>query len=83
MLVEFFEDYYLERPEERKEDGAPYVTGDPLIDKWEYEISQGLTPDLSEGMSSDEHNSFMGWSREAHRKKQMKMNFPDEIHETY
>lgn len=27
-------------------------TGDPLIDKWEREISAGLTPDLMEGLSS-------------------------------
>lgn len=26
-------------------------TGDPLLDKWEEELAQGLTPDLEEGMS--------------------------------
>lgn len=29
-------------------------TGDPLIDKWEAELSAGLTPDLTEGMSPAE-----------------------------
>jgi len=83
MLVEFFEDYYNDKPEEVLGDGAPYVTGDPLIDKWEYEISQGLEPDLSEGMSSDEYATLMGWSREMHRKKKVSMSFPEDIHETY
>lgn len=27
-------------------------TGDPLIDKWERELAQGLQPDLLEGLSS-------------------------------
>lgn len=26
-------------------------TGDPLIDKWEREIREGITPDLTEGLS--------------------------------
>ena len=83
LLVEFFEDFYLERPEEAHTGNTPYVTGDPVIDKWEHEISQGLTPDLSEGMNPDEFSSLMGWSREVHRKKQEMMSFPDEVHETY
>jgi hypothetical protein len=83
LLVEFFEDYYNERPEEAREGDTPFVTGDALIDKWEYEISQGLEPDLSEGMSSDEHSSFMGWSREVHRKKKTAMNFQEDVYETY
>lgn len=29
----------------------PVKTGDNLVDKWEREIAQGLTPDLSEGLS--------------------------------
>lgn len=84
MMVEFFEDLYSENPAEAHEDGdVPHVTGDPLIDKWEKEIAEGLTPDLSEGMTPDEYQSFMGWSREAHRKKKLRMNFPEDINETY
>jgi len=82
-MVEFFEDLYTNNPSEAHDGDTPYVTGDPLIDKWEKELSEGLTPDLSEGMSSDEYQSFMGWSREAHRKKQLAMNFPEEMSETY
>lgn len=57
MLVEFYEDYFEENPsEKRKEiagDGVFHFTntGDPQIDKWEREIAQGLTPDLTEGMT--------------------------------
>ena len=83
LLVEFFEDYYFDKPEERNEKDSPFVTGDPLIDKWEHEISQGLVPDLSEGMQPNEYSTFMGWSREVHRKKKLMMSFPEEIHETY
>lgn len=28
-------------------------TGDPLIDKWEEELSKGLTPDLTEALSQE------------------------------
>jgi hypothetical protein len=29
---------------------APVVTGDPLVDRWERELAEGKTPDLTEGM---------------------------------
>lgn len=28
---------------------VPFVTGDPLVDKWEQELAAGLEPDLTEG----------------------------------
>jgi len=58
LLVEFYEDYYSEHPDEarrvfNKADGQFYFeeTGDELLDKWERELEQGLTPDLEEGLS--------------------------------
>lgn len=30
---------------------APFVTGDPLVDKWEQELAEGGMPDLSEGLN--------------------------------
>jgi len=58
LFVEYYEDYFEKHPSEARkeqagEDGEFYFTdsGDPLIDKWERELAQGLTPDLTEGMS--------------------------------
>lgn len=54
----YWEDYYLKHPIDAKRisDGkeVKFVTGDPLIDKWEDEIARGLTPDLTEGMPEHE-----------------------------
>jgi hypothetical protein len=53
LLTMFWEDYYLNNPiDARKNDKneVQYVTGDPLIDKWEEEIAKGLSPDLTEGL---------------------------------
>ena len=83
LFVEFFEDYYEREPQEAHESGAPHITGDPVIDKWERELAQGLVPDLSEGLAPDEYSNFIGWSREVYRKKQLHMALPDEINETY
>ena len=55
LLISFWEDYYINNKKEthRREDGeVMYTTGDPLIDKWEKELAQGLTPDLLEGLPS-------------------------------
>jgi hypothetical protein len=87
-MVEFFEDYYIKDPSARldKGDGATKVTGDPLIDKWERELADGLVPDLSEGMTPVEHEDFMKWSEDVYKKKQEFMTFrdePDMIRETY
>ena len=53
----FWEDYYRKHPIDAKRVGdgkeVKFVTGDTLLDKWEDEISRGLTPDLTEGLSSE------------------------------
>ena len=55
LLTDFWEDYYITNPTESKrtETGEMVYTntGDPLIDKWEQEIAQGLVPDLYEGVA--------------------------------
>lgn len=57
-MIEFYEDHFEAHPEEARKhvagDGEFYFTetGDDLIDKWERELSQGLQPDLEEGMSA-------------------------------
>ena len=57
MLTAFWEDHYHRHPTEAKRvDGGKEVkfsTGDPLLDKWEEEISRGLEPDLTEGLSPE------------------------------
>jgi hypothetical protein len=53
----FWEDHYRKNPTEarRTADGkeVQFVTGDPLLDKWEDEIARGLDPDLTEGLSPE------------------------------
>lgn len=58
LLVEFYEDYLAERPElqvhrdvDERTGQAFFVTGDPLVDKWEREVAAGLEPDLDEALS--------------------------------
>jgi len=49
LLTEFFEDYYSNEPSKMKDLDLPFSpTGDPMVDKWEREIEQGLTPDIME-----------------------------------
>lgn len=53
LLIGFWEDYYRKHSLEAKKAKSGEVvfkTGDPLIDKWEEEIAQGLVPDLFEGL---------------------------------
>ena len=57
MLVMFWEDYYHNNPIDAKRTPSGEVffsTGDPLIDKWEREISMGIEPDLLEGLSPEQ-----------------------------
>jgi len=60
LLTEFYEDLFEENPDAllkaaKNADGEIVFdeTGDPLIDKWEKELAQGITPDLTEGMSDE------------------------------
>jgi len=60
LVVEFYEDLFEEDPKAmldaaRGDDGEIVFeeTGDDLIDKWERELSQGKTPDLTEGYSKE------------------------------
>jgi hypothetical protein len=57
LLIGFWEDHYNKNPMAAKRTASGEVffsTGDPLIDKWEREISMGLDPDLLEGKSPEE-----------------------------
>lgn len=58
LLTQYWEDYYRKHPTDAKRvmDGkeVKFVTGDPLIDKWEDEIARGIEPDLSEGLPAEE-----------------------------
>lgn len=54
-MVEFFEDYYYNNrkqawQDERKKTGHVRLpkTGDPFIDRWEEQLAQGVSPDLTE-----------------------------------
>jgi hypothetical protein len=53
-----YEHLFIEKPIEmhRQLDGEIQFTetGDPVIDKWEQELAEGLTPDLGEVFSKDE-----------------------------
>ncbi len=57
LLIEFFEDYYASDKkrvwkDERKVKGHVRLpkTGNSLIDRWEEQLANGITPDLTEGM---------------------------------
>jgi hypothetical protein len=72
-MISFWEDYYRKHPlEARKDkDGEVYFeTGDPYIDKWEKEISMGLTPDLLEDLPS-KHREAQRKDQEAKRKTEL------------
>jgi hypothetical protein len=76
ILVEFYEDYYTEHPEEARKitsaDGEVVFTetGDPLLDKWEQEFAQGLTPDMEEGLSSQEKDKLRKEREKSKRARQ-------------
>jgi hypothetical protein len=60
LLTEFYEDLFEKNKDalydaSRGEDGEIMFesTGDPLIDKWEREMSMGIEPDLDEGRSPE------------------------------
>lgn len=57
-LVDMYEHLFIEKPIEmhRQLDGEVQFTetGDPMIDKWEQELADGYTPDLSEVFSPEE-----------------------------
>lgn len=61
LTTSFWEDYYRKNPTttRRSPDGKVVFenTGDPLIDKWEKELAQGLAPDLLEGMSPEQRRA--------------------------
>jgi hypothetical protein len=57
LSIWFWEDYYQQNPLEAKKSGDGHVqfySDDPLIDKWEREIAQGIPPDLTEGMTHEQ-----------------------------
>ena len=57
LLTDFWEDYYQKNPVDAKRlpsGEVMFQTGDPLLDKWERELAEGLEPDLMEGLSPEE-----------------------------
>jgi hypothetical protein len=61
-LVEFWEDHYHNNPIEahRQSDGQIKFedTGDPLIDKWEEQISVGENPNFMEAFTPEQFQSL-------------------------
>jgi hypothetical protein len=59
-LTWYWEDYYDQNPIEAKRVAGgkevKFVTGDPILDKWEAEIAAGLEPDLMEGLSPEQRD---------------------------
>ena len=59
LLVEFYEDFFEEHPNEKLEamkdenGNIIYSTDDDLFDKWQMEESMGFTPDFDEGRSKE------------------------------
>ena len=57
----FWEDHYRKNPTHSHQTADGQVifanTGDPLIDKWEKELAQGLTPDLLDGVPLEEREA--------------------------
>ena len=63
LMTEFFEDYFEEKPEAMKGLDVPNSQfGDDVIDKWEREVEQGLTPDLLEDLSPEQARHLRSWS---------------------
>lgn len=58
LLIWWWEDHFSKHPIEAKKTGVEgevqFDTDDPLINKWEAEIAQGLVPDLMEGLTSEQ-----------------------------
>lgn len=79
----FWEDYYVKHPTEvhKTADGkeVKFVTGDPLIDKWEREIAQGLTPDLTEGLSPEARAKEMEINRRIENRIEIKKRADEDI----
>lgn len=80
LSIWFWEDYYQKNPIEAKKSHDGHVqfhSDDPLIDKWEREIAQGLTPDLTEGLSPEqkakERQAVVELRKEAKSKKQQEL----------
>ena len=77
LLIGMWEDHYKENKIDsfRQADGEVLLeTGDPLIDKWERELAQDLTPDLTEGMVGKYKDIFR-------KKKPEKVNKPKDVEE--
>ena len=70
LLTEFFEDYFEQKPEEMKPLDLPASKyGDDVIDKWEREIEQGLSPDLLEDLTPEQGSRLRAWSKRVHELK--------------
>lgn len=66
ILVEFFEDYYIDNPQEKAKFERDHLgeislpdLGDPQIARWERQIMQGIDPDLTEGMHPKEREKVI------------------------
>jgi len=74
LLVEFFEDYYIDNPLEvyRTEEGKIFFsnTGDDLIDKWEREIADGKEPDLTEAFNEQNIDKIKRWAVSRQRRRE-------------
>lgn len=71
LLASFWEDFYVKHSLEAKKVGTGEVvfkTGDPMIDKWEDEISRGLVPDLFEALPQSHREK---WKREQEQKRKV------------
>lgn len=71
LLTEFFEDFYSDNKSALRDLDLPFSagTGDPMVDKWEREISQGLMPNLLEDLSEDAAKEILEWSQRVYKQK--------------
>ena len=71
LLTEFFEDFYTDNKSALRELELPIsgLTGDPMVDKWEKEIAQGLVPDLMEDLTPEEAKEVLDWSQRVYKQK--------------
>lgn len=81
LLVEFWEDYYEQKPLEAHRNADGHVqfkdTGDPLIDKWEEQIAQGIMPDFSEGIRPEDLEKIKQRAAAKSRNDSMPLTFKD------
>jgi hypothetical protein len=58
------------------------MTSDPLLQKWENELSQGLTPDLTEGLSDEAKQKLKAKAKSGYKDLSIQEDYTDPRYQT-